>query len=405
MMYCQRSIEATILSASRQFPAILLTGPRQVGKTTLLKHLGGTLQYVSLDDYSVREMAQQDPALFLQKFRSPVIIDEIQYAPELLPYIKIEIDRNSNPGQFWLTGSQQFHLMRNITESLAGRVAIIHLHGFSYLEKLRLSSLNRPFLLDADPLYHEKIPLLHFESLFDLIYHGNFPAVCSGQVENRDLFFSSYIQTYIQRDIHDLTQVGNLRAFMTFLRACAARCGQLINYSDLARDTDISVPTAKQWLSLLETSHQVYLLKPYHSNITKRIVKTPKLYFHDTGLCAYLAGWTTVEALSRGTMAGAFFENYVLNEMTKSWWNAGKDIPIFFYRNKDGQEMDFIIELNRQIYPVEAKLGASPKKTWSKGFGHLEKLGFPMGKGVIVSLYHQHMPLTDGIDVINAAQL
>lgn len=404
-MYYPRSIEQTILSASRQFPALCLTGPRQVGKTTLLKYLGKERQYVSLDDLSIRETARRDPVLFLQRYRIPLIIDEIQYAPELLPYLKIEIDSNRRPGMYWLTGSQQFHLMRNITESLAGRIAIIQLHGFSHRERIFKAVSSQPFTGKITETEKDVIPVLTHDTMFHQIHLGDFPALCSGEISDRDLFYSSYLQTYIERDVRDLTQVGNLHTFMTFFRACAARNAQLINFSDLARDTDISVPTAKQWLSLLETGHQVYLLRPYHSNLTKRLVKTPKLYFHDTGLCAYLAGWTTPEALARGNMAGAYFENHVFNEITKSWWNAGKEPPIYFYRNKDMQEMDFILEMNGMLHPVEVKLGASPKREWMTGFIHLEKQGYPLGQGTIISLHPETIPLSDKVQVINIGRL
>lgn len=400
-MYISREIESSIQRISAQFPALLLTGPRQVGKTTLLRHLGTEYTYVTLDNLSVRELAQRDPALFLQRYRPPLIIDEIQYAPELLPHIKIAIDQHHTPGSFWLTGSQQFHLMRNISESLAGRIAVIHLHGFSYRESLQLPYSKGPFLLDPENAGKPAAPPATFTELFDIIHRGSFPVLHTDVVQDSALFYDSYIQTYLQRDIRDLTQVGDLQRFMRFFQACAVRNGQLINYSDLARDVDISVPTATRWLSLLETSHQIYLLRPWHSNRTKRIVKTPKLYFHDTGMCAHLAGWTTPDALSRGTMAGAFFENHVFNEIIKSWWNSGREVPIFFFRNRDGYEMDFLIELNRMIHPIETKIAALPREKWLKNFQHLHNAGFPVGKGFVVSLTEEPIPLTDSVEVIN----
>jgi len=360
---------------------------------------------VTLDDLSIRDLAQHDPSLFMQQYSPPLVIDEIQYAPELLPYIKMAIDKDRKPGMFWLTGSQQFHLMKNITESLAGRIAIVQLHGFSYSEIIKKPESGSPFLFGGKLKRKEKLPVLEHKEIFDMIHRGSFPALCTGEIKDRDIFYNSYIQTYIQRDIRDLTQVANLNSFMKFFAACAARTSQLINYSDLARDVDISVNTAKKWLSVLETGHQIYLLRPYHSNITKRIVKTPKLYFHDTGLCAHLSGWTTPDALSKGAMAGAFFENHVFNEIIKSWWNAGKQAPIYFYRNRDMQEVDFIIELNRKIFPVEVKTSATAKMDWLKSFHHLDSLGFETEKGIIISLSDKAVKISDRVEVINVAQI
>ncbi len=396
-MYVPRTLEKAILRVTREFPALLLTGPRQVGKTTLFSHLlepGRT--YVTLDDLALRTLANEDPALFFQRFQPPIFIDEIQYAPKLLPYIKMEIDRrNAEPGLFWLTGSQQFLLMSCITESLAGRVAIINLLGFSMREEDQRKEPKDPFLPTKENILQREASGASFTlpEIFYRIWRGSFPALVTGKIKDRDLFYSSYVQTYLQRDVSDLAQVGNKEAFYRFLKACAARTAQILNVSDLARDADISVTTAKNWLSILEASFQVFLLRPYASNITKRLVKRPKLYFLDTGLAAYLTEWSSPETLASGAMAGAFFETFVLGEILKSWWHRLRWSTLFYFRNKDKKEIDFIFERDNILYPVEVKLGATPKKEWVRSFATLRRLGGEIGQGCVISLVNTVFPL------------
>lgn len=386
-MYRCRTIEKTWKRIAKQFPVLLLTGPRQVGKTTLLKEICGAQRcYVTLDDPNVRDLAQRDPGLFLQQYPPPVLIDEVQYAPELFPVIKIEVDRTPRNGAFWLTGSQQFHLMQRVTESLAGRVAILRLLGFSRRESDFDADAfgGHPFIPGMPQPTPGGAPIT-MRDLYQRIWRGSFPAMRVNRDLDWDVFLGSYLQTYLQRDVRDLAQVGDLQVFTRFLRACAARSGQLLNYSELANSLDVSVPTAKRWTSILEASFQVLLLQPYHSNATKRLIKTPKLYFLDTGFCSYLAGWTSPDALMNGTMAGPMLETYVFGEILKSWWSAGRDPSLFFYRDRDGREIDFVFLRDGRLHPVEVKRSAAIKTDWIRHFQALERLG-PRGEGAVVCL-------------------
>jgi len=398
-MYIHRALERGWLQASEHFPVLLLTGPRQVGKTTLLRHLSGEERtYVTLDDMAARAIARHDPVLFLQQYPPPVLIDEIQYAPQLLPYIKMAVDESKQCGSFWLTGSQQFQMMKGVSETLAGRVAIVHLLGFMYKE-----ATGGPEEIRATPFLprpaHETASAsarsnCHAEEVFARIWRGSFPALEVDKGMDRDLFFSSYLQTYLQRDVRDLTHVGDLEAFTRFVRACAARTAQILNYADLARDVDISVNTAKAWLSILQASFQVFLLHPFHTNVTKRLLKTPKLYFLDTGLCSFLTGWTSPETLAKGAMAGPIFETYVVSEILKSWWFSIKSPTIYYYRDKDGREIDLLIAQENTIYPVEIRCSGTPRPDWCRHFSVLDKLKAATGPGAVICLTPRAIALT-----------
>ena len=407
-MYVPRTLESFGLTASQQFPVLLVTGARQVGKTTFLRHLSEAGRaYVTLDDPLVLDLARRDPALFFQRFRPPLLIDEIQYAPGLLPYIKMEVDRVRSPGAFWLTGSQHFHLMRGVSESLAGRVAVVSLLGFSRREMIGQGRGGGPFL----PTLHEIAERegsgghVSLRELYRLIWRGSFPAIALNEEMDRDLFFSSYLQTYLQRDVRDLARVGDEMAFLRFLRIAAARTGQLLNLSQFARDADISVNTAKNWLSIMQASGLVYLLEPYHSNLSKRLIKSPKLYFLDTGLCAYLTAWSSPETLEAGAMSGAVLETWILSELLKSYWHHGRRAPFFYYRDRDTREVDLLIVQDDVMYPLEFKKTASPGSADIRHFGALAKLGMRVGQGGVICLIERSLPLSDSALAIPVAAL
>lgn len=401
-MYSQRTSEAFFRQAAAQFPVMLITGARQVGKTTFLRHAaekGRT--YVTLDDPQLLSLAKEEPSLFLQRFPAPVLIDEIQYAPELLPYLKMAVDADRKPGQFWLTGSQQFHLMKGVSESLAGRVGVIQLLGLSRRETLGRGATATPFLPTPDRLAEagtgEAVTL---KELYRTIWRGSFPDMALHPEMNRDLFYQSYVQTYLQRDVRDLARVGDEMAFLRFLRAAAARSGQLLNMADLARDTNVTPNTAKAWLSILQTSGIVHLLEPYHTNLTKRLVQAPKLYFLDTGLCAWLTAWSSPETLEAGAFSGAIFETWVIGELLKSWLHNGIQPLFYFYRDKDQKEIDLLIVQDGVIHPLEIKKSANPGRESVRHFQALARLKQPVGPGGVICLANQALPLTDSATVI-----
>ncbi|KGP75049.1 ATPase [Desulfosporosinus sp. Tol-M] len=405
-MYIKRAIEDSIIKISKSFPVLLMTGPRQVGKTTLLQHLTEPERtYITLDDPDMRFLVKSDPALFMQRYTPPVIIDEIQYAPEILPYIKMSVDRSGRKGDFWLTGSQMFHMMKNVSESLAGRVGIVNLQGLSSSEINGVPS--EPFTTSPERLMSRirAIKKMNLSEIYEHIFRGGLPALYADNEINLETFYSSYFNSYLQRDIKDLTQVADEMSFYNFMVAVAARTAKPIIYDELAKDTGVSAPTAKKWLSILVSSHIVAIVQPYQNNVLKRMVKTPLLHFLDTGLCAYLLKWGNAEILERGAMAGAFFESWVFSEIYKSYLNDAKEPPIFYYRDKDKKEIDLLLMQNGTLYPIEVKKSASPGTeaikhfkvlnpvTEPERFGSLNQHKMEIGTGAVVCMTSDLLPI------------
>ena len=405
-MYIKRAIESTILKINDTFPILLVTGPRQVGKSTLLEHLAEqNRKIVTLDDPDIRYLAKTDPALFMQRFTPPVLIDEIQNATELLPYIKMAVDRNKRNGDFWLTGSQSFVMMKDVSETLAGRVGIVTLLGLSTREILGQPS--EIFSAKSEALIKRVASSgkMTLNQVFVRIHRGSMPKLTADPAVDLDYYYGSYIDTYLKRDIKDLTQVADEMAFFNFLTVVAARTAKPIIYDELASESGISAPTAKRWLSLLVSSHLVALVQPYHNNVLKRVTKMPVLHFLDTGLCAYLLKWSSPETLEKGAMSGAFFESYVFSEIYKSWLNAGQTPPIYYYRDKDKREIDLLIYEDGVLYPVEIKKSASPGREAIKHFKVLEPISHPekssdlsqlkteIGSGVVICMANDLLPI------------
>lgn len=398
-MYLPRAIEEKLRLIMRQFPALLLTGPRQVGKSTVLTHLAGRdIRYLTMDDPVLRAETARDPALFLKNNPPPLLIDEVQYVPELFPYLKMQIDRNPAQGQYLMTGSQAFVLMNNVSESLAGRVGVLELQGLSLREMLKID-FSDPFVPDQEYIRQRGGQLRSPDNLWEVIHRGSMPALALHQQRDWEIYYSSYVQTYLQRDVRLLTQVADERAFLQFMTSLAARSGELFNAASIASECGISGETARRWLSILTTSRLVYLLAPYANNHLKRSIKTPKVYFMDTGLVAYLTRWTNAEVLAHGNKAGAMFETFIVSEIIKSYQNAGVvNPPLYFYRDRDQREVDLLIETNQALYPVEIKLTAAPHANMASGMSALENIpGVVLGQKTILCRYDRVSYLKDDL--------
>lgn len=393
-MYITRHMEKPVMELNEQYPVLLLTGPRQVGKTTMLEHLieveGKGRKKVSLDDLTLRELAKTDPKMFFQLYQPPLLIDEVQYAPELFPYIKIMVDERHQPGDFWLTGSQLFKMMEGVQESLAGRVALLHLSPLSQSEIMKRPP-EPPFSLEL-PLLSERQngrQMLNTPEVFQRIHQGGMPALVTGAYSNASIFYSSYIDTYMERDVRRLSNDIDSLKFLRFLRSVAARTSQQVNYKGIADDAEIDQTTAKNWLHVLEALGIIFLLEPYSNNVLKRTVSTPKLYFYDSGIVCYLTRWSSPETAMEGAMSGALLENYTVAEIIKTYQNAGQEPFLYYYRDKDAREIDLILERDGKLFPIEIKKMASPPKKLTKVFDLIDKSPLQRGTGAILCMADQ----------------
>lgn len=388
MTYIKRAMETTFLRLSKEFPALLLTGPRQVGKTTMLQRLAEEenigREYVTLDDLTERQMAKNDPKMFLQIHKPPVFIDEVQYAPELFTYIKIHIDTHHRPGDFWLTGSQVFKLMDGVQESLAGRVCLLQMAPMSQAEVC--GAPTTPFALDLEQLSTQvkERTAVDTPALYKRIFEGGMPALVSRQYTDYRAVYASYIGTYIDRDVKEISGTIDSLKFMDFITAAAALCSQMLNYKTIADAAGIDQVTAKSWLGILERLGIVFYLHPYSNNMLKRMVTKPKLYFYDCGLVAYLTKWSDSETLMNGAMSGAILENFVVSEIVKSYQNCGREPFIYYYRDKDTKEIDILLEDSGKLYPIEIKKTATPQSQLTRVFNVIDKATLERGTGAVL---------------------
>lgn len=400
-----RTLESVLERAAEEFPVVILTGPRQSGKTTLLQHLfAESYAYVSLEPPDVRAAASEDPRGFLAMYPPPAILDEVQYAPDLLPYIKERVDANrTEHGQYLLTGSQNLLLMQQVTESLAGRAAILRLLPLSQREALGVPDTLFPWESD------EKRPprrQLAYDLLWERLLRGSYPELIADPKKDASLWYASYIQTYLERDVRSLRQVGDLTTFQNFVRAIAVRSGGLLSLSEVSRDIGVAVNTAKAWLSVLEATYQVIILRPYFANVGKRLVKTPKLYFTDVGILCHLAGLKDPQHAASGPMRGAIFETAVLMEIIKTYLHRGKEPRVYFWRTAAGAEVDILVEVNGYLVPIEVKLSATPRPAMAKGITILQAdLGKKVVPGYIVHPGDVRLPLGQGAIALPFAEL
>lgn len=395
-MYIKRHMESAVSKIEKMFGSVLITGSRQVGKTTLLKKVKPDITYITLDDPIMLQSAIEESGTFFKATPPPVIVDEIQYAPNLFPYIKMIIDTEGKKGLFFLSGSQQFRMMKNVSESLAGRIGILSLMGLS-LREIHDVDFNQPFIPTSEYFESRKnsVKQLGYKEVWETIHRGSMPAMYAGDEMDWQMFYGAYTKAYLERDVRELTQVGDEVKFLKFMTAIAGCSGQLLNRASVARDVGISQPTVERWLSILRASNLVYLLQPYFNNVTKRAIKTPKVYFLDTGLAAYLTRWNTPDVMQNGAMAGAFFETFVVAEIIKSYANAGiLEPPLYFYRDKEQNEIDLLIHQDATLYPIEIKKYADPKRSDIAAFDLLDKIAdVKRGQGGVVCMYDKLVPL------------
>ena len=396
MEYIARHLERKFIKMNSFFKAVLVTGARQVGKTTMLKYLakGQKRTYVSLDVKMARELAQNDPVLFFQTYKPPILIDEVQYAPQLFSQIKIMCDESEETGLFWLTGSQQYKMMEVARESLAGRVGIMPMYSLSQTEKNGIVFTNElDFSLTCLQERQLQVVKNDVVAVFEHIWQGGMPQIQYADAEQRQEYFESYVNTYLMKDIVEFGEVRDTLRFGKFITACAALVGEMVNYKTLADTSDISEPTAKNWLALLEGLGIVYLLRPYANNALKRLAKSPKLYFCDTGLAAHLSMWLTPQTLMNGAASGHFFENYVVVELLKSYSYSPSKANMIYFRDSNAKEIDIFIEKNNKIHPLEIKKSANPDRREVKKFDVLGKTTVETGAGGIICMCEEPIPI------------
>ena len=402
--YIKRNIESVVMRLSKGFPVVMVTGPRQVGKTTMLRHINKNINYVSLDNLNARDLAISDPELFLETYKTPLVIDEFQYAPNLLSYIKIRVDearfdRVFNSGDdvnvmYYLTGSQSFLSMKNVSESLAGRVGIIEMYGLSTNE-LNMQS-DEIFIPEISEFQKKKISNKpDSNKIFERIFKGSYPELYINENVTLNEYYESYVKTYIERDIRDLINISDEIKFMKFMTSIAARTGEELNITTVANDAEISVPTAQSWLSILVNTGLVILLEPFPNNVIKRTIKRPKIYFMDTGLACYLAKYPSAEILEASAYAEHIFETYVVSEIVKTFANNGKDFKryLFYYRDDKKREIDLIIDYNNKLYPIKIKKGKKPNDECTKNFEVLGNLNMEIGKGIVLCMCDEIFPI------------
>ncbi|MBR5795368.1 MAG: ATP-binding protein [Erysipelotrichaceae bacterium] len=396
-MYIKRHMESVIEECVEQFPVVLVTGPRQIGKTTLLQYVCKDFNYITFDDPIILTEAVEETNLFLKNNEPPLIIDEVQYAPQIFRYLKMHVDKEKKKGTFALTGSQAFELMKGVSETLAGRMAIIELEGLS-LREIHKVSFNKPFIPNEEYVNERKKELVDYSRLWETIHRGSMPELQDENM-NWERYYSSYVKTYIEKDVRQIINISDELKFIKFLTALAVRCGELLNVNSIANEVEVSADTIKRWLSILQTSGIIYLLEPYSNNILKRVVKTPKVYFYDSGLVCYLARWTSAETTRAGAQAGNIYENFIVSEILKSHLNAGKTISsIYFYRDRDQREIDVVIEEDGKLYPIEIKMTGNPTKAMGKHFTALDNIpNKERQPGIILCQYDKKIYLSENV--------